>query len=173
MVAVPGRALRTSAAAGVAVAVAAVAHRAGGGAVDLAGACWVVAALAGPAWWLSGRERGWLALAGAQLVGQQAAHVVLAQPGDLHGGGLLPMDLMLHAHLAAAAVCALWLRWGERRAFAAVREVVRTVLLAVAAGGVPVPVAPAQPPSAPPALAAPALVLRHTLARRGPPLPAV
>lgn len=167
----PGRALRAGAAAAVAVVVAGLAHRAGGGTVDLTNSGWVFAALAGPAWWLAGRERGWILLALAQLAGQQAAHVVLTRPGDVHGDGLLPMDLMLHVHLAAAAVAALWLRWGERRAAAALREVVRSVLLAVA--GVPVPVAPAVPVRpAPPAVAVPALLLRHALARRGPPVPA-
>ncbi|GAA3244437.1 hypothetical protein GCM10017691_50490 [Pseudonocardia petroleophila] len=107
-----GRVLRSGAAAALAVVVAVLAHGGAGGSVDLAGAGWVFAALAGPSWWLAGRERGWTVLAVAQLAGQQVAHTALTGPDPSHVGGLLPMDLMLHAHLAAAALCALWLRWG-------------------------------------------------------------
>lgn len=165
-----GRVLRSGAAAALAVVVAVLAHGGAGGSVDLAGAGWVFAALAGPSWWLAGRERGWTVLAVAQLAGQQVAHTALTGPDPSHVGGLLPMDLMLHAHLAAAALCALWLRWGERRAWSAVRAVVRTVLLAVA--GLRVPPAPAPPRPTSEVPVRPVLLLRHAVARRGPPLAA-
>ncbi|MBW0135945.1 hypothetical protein [Pseudonocardia abyssalis] len=165
-----GRVLRSGAAAALAVLVAVLAHGGAGGSVDLAGAGWVFAALAGPAWWLAGRERGWAVLAVAQLAGQQVAHTALTGPDPSHVGGLLPTDLMLHAHLAAAALCALWLRWGERRAWAAVRAVVRVVLLAVA--GLRVPIAPAPLRAASEVPVRPVVLLRHAVALRGPPLAA-
>lgn len=165
----PPTAFRAGLAAAVAVLVAAAAHAAAGGAVDLAGAGWTFAALTAPAWWLNRRERGWTVLAVAQLAAQQVAHVVLAGPGHPHG--LLPMDLMLHVHLLAAALSAVGLRLGERRAWAASRAVVHTCLLLVTS---PAPVsAPPAPRSADPIVAPATALLQHVVARRGPPHPAV
>jgi hypothetical protein len=151
---------------------AAGAHAACGGTVDLTGAGWAFAALAGPAWWVTGRERGWAMLAGAQLAAQQVAHVAMAGPAaDVHAGGLLPMDLMLYLHLAAAALAAVWLRIGERRAWAAARAVLRICVLVVA-GPLPVVGVPSTRCPAAPVARVRSALLRHALARRGPPVPA-
>lgn len=159
------RVLRAGLAAAAAVLTAVVAHRIAHGSVDAAGAAWVFAGLVGPAWWLSGRELGWARLALVQLAGQQAAHLVLSATAG--SADLLPADLMFHAHLAAAALTACWLRVGERRAWAALRRAVRIVLSPPAFR---LEVEPTRP--APPATGSVAVVevLRHAVARRGPPL---
>lgn len=167
----PPAALRAGLAAAVAVLVAMAAHSGVGGAVDLAGAGWAFAALVAPSWWLTRRERGWPVLAVAQLAAQQAAHLLLNGSGDVHAAGPLPMDLMLHVHLLAAAFAAVWLRVGERRAWAAARATVRGCLLLVAPSVTVPPPATARPVVAPPARR-PTALLQHVLARRGPPLPA-
>jgi hypothetical protein len=162
----PGpRALRAGLAATAAVLTAVLAHRLAHGSADAAGALWALAGLVGPAWWLTGRELGWGRLALVQLAGQQVAHLALAATAGTGGDGLLPPDLMVHAHLAAAALTACWLRAGERRAWAALRRVARVVLTRPAPRPLllPDPVAPEAGPS--PVVAA----LRHCMARRGPP----
>ena len=148
--------------------VAAAAHAAGHGHVDLAGLAWAFVAVLGPAWWLTRRERGWGAHALAQLIAQQAVHATLNASAG--GSAHIPPDLMLYAHLAAAALTGCWLRWGEARAWAAARRLVARVLPTLPS----TPDAPTPPPAPPLAASRPtALVLRHTLARRGPPaLPA-
>lgn len=139
----PGRVARTGAAAGVALAAAAGGHLGSGGAVSAPGLLAAAVALVAPAWWLTGRERGWAPLAGALLTGQLAAHTLFTttsptgeavmhinhghhSPGHLspghHAVGWLPVDLMLLGHLLAAVVGAAWLRRGERRAWAAARR---------------------------------------------------
>jgi len=135
----PSRLARTSAAAGVALAAATGGHLAAGGmAFSTPGMLAAAAVLALPAWWLTGRERGWGLLAGALIAGQLGAHVVFnatmgtggpameLAPGR-HQHGWLPTDLMLLGHLLAAAVGAAWLRRGERRAWAAARRAAGTV----------------------------------------------
>jgi hypothetical protein len=164
---VPSGALRAGLAAGTAVGVASAAHGAGHGEFAVVGAVGAFVALLGPAWWLTRRERSWGAHALTQLAAQQAVHAALSVTAG--GSGHLPNDLMLCAHLLAAALTGYWLRWGERRAWAAARRLLGGVLP-------PRPPTPrtAAPPPAVPAAAnrPPALVLRHTLARRGPPVPA-
>jgi hypothetical protein len=153
----------------LAVGAAMLAHSAGNGNVDAAGAAWAFALLAGPAWWLGRRERGWGVIALTQLAAQQLAHLALSASGGEHAGHLVSADLMLYAHLAAAALAASWLRLGERRAWAAAYR----FLLVLA----PMPAIPPGVPSAPPIPRGPVrrpgeVLLRHALARRGPPLPA-
>jgi len=167
--AVPPRALRAGLAAALAVVTACAAHSVGNGPVDAAGAAWAFVALIGPAWWLARRERGWAALALTQLGAQQVVHVALAAAADhAHHVGL-GADLMLYAHLAAAALTGAWLRWGERRAWAAVRRylLVTPVPVAVPATGPALAIEPREP-----ARPTGARLLRHAVARRGPPLPA-
>ncbi len=141
----PHRVARTGAAAGVTLAAAAGGHLLGSGeaALSAPGLLAAAAALVAPAWWLTGRERGWGPLAGALFAGQLAAHALFTAtspaghagmhrgPGHLslghlslghHEVGWLPIDLMLLGHLLAAAVGAAWLRRGERRAWAAARR---------------------------------------------------
>jgi hypothetical protein len=165
---VPSCALRAGLAAGTAVGVATAAHGIAHGGVDLVGAVWAFAALLGPAWWLTRRERSGGAHALTQLGAQQAVHAALSLSAD--GSAHVPHDLMFYAHLLAAALTGCWLRYGERRAWAAARRLVAGVLpdlppAARTAAPLPllVPVTTHRPP---------ALVLRHALARRGPPLTA-
>jgi hypothetical protein len=168
----PPRALRAGLAAGLAVAAAVLAHAAGGGSVDPGGATWAFAALVGPAWWMARRERGWGAIALTQLGAQQFVHVLLSNSAAHAGHGahgthvLVGADVMLYAHLAAAALTGAWLRWGERRAWAAVRRFLLVVLPLV----VPVPAAPAVGLSCPPVPRPTGALLRHAAPRRGPPL---
>jgi hypothetical protein len=169
--AAPPRALRAGLAAGLAVVSACLAHALANGPVDPAGAAWAFAALAGPAWWLARRERGWGAIALTQLGAQQLVHLVLAASAEhAHHGGHVAAgaDLMLYAHLAAAALTGAWLRWGERRAWAAVRRSLLVVLPLVA----PVAAAPAVAVPAGPVRRPTGALLRHTAPRRGPPRPA-
>lgn len=154
------------------------------------------AALVAPAWWLTGKERGWGPLAGALLAGQLAAHALFTaaspadhvgmhmssghhSPGHLslghHEAGGLPVDLMLLGYLLAAAAGAAWLRRGERRAWAAARRTaaaLRQTLLMLLGR-------PVQFPRDDGVLrwdaradnsAQQRVVLRHTIILRGPPL---
>ncbi len=164
---VPSGALRAALASGSAVGVAASGHAIGHGTVGIAGLAWAFLALLGPAWWLSRRERSLGAHALTQLAGQQAVHLALSASAG-HGGPVAG-DLMLYAHVAAAVLTGCWLRWGERRAWSALRRLV--------AGALPVPVvlppaAPALPATPLPPCRRPAALLRHSLDRRGPPAPA-
>ena len=183
----PSRAARTGAAAGVALAAAAGGHLgSGGAALSAPGVLAAAAALVAPAWWLTGRERGWGPLAGALFAGQLAAHALFtATSPDSDGGmhrspghhavGWLPVDLMLLGHLLAAAVGAAWLRRGERRAWAAARRAAAALhqTLSMLLGR------PVQVPAGGGVLCWDAregrptqqrMVLRHTIIRRGPPL---
>jgi hypothetical protein len=135
---VPSGAARAGLAAGTAVGVAAAAHGIGQGQVNLLGVAWATAALLGPAWWLSRRERSWSAHALTQLAAQLAVHAALS--GSASEAAHVPNDLMLYGHVVAAALTGCWLRWGERRAWAAARRLVSGVL----------PTRPVPPPPAPP-----------------------
>jgi hypothetical protein len=162
----PSRALRAGLGAAIAVGFAVAFHAAAHGGVAATSATYVFLALLGPSWMLAGRERSWWMLALTQLGGQQVAHVVLSAlaPDAAH---LVPADLMLYAHLVAAALSALWLWRGERQAWAAARRLVAAVLHRVE-----IPAArPARTPIPPRAAEGPhSLLLRHAVLRRGPPL---
>ncbi len=141
----------------------------GSGSLPWAAVCGVL--LLGPAWLLTGRERGWLALAGAQLAGQQAVHVLL---GHGTGHGATPAaELMVYGHVAVAAVIAVWLRHGERRAWVAARR----AAAAVAAGlrvllalfGLPAGLPPVDVPTVAGPEQRSSALLRHAVVRRGPP----
>ncbi|MGH3942199.1 MAG: hypothetical protein ACRDTG_26970 [Pseudonocardiaceae bacterium] len=186
----PSRVARTGAATGVALAAAACGHLgAGSTAVGMTGLLAAAAMLVVPAWWLTGRERGWGPLAGALLVGQLAAHVLftVTAPGAVLGAvtamrpehhemSWLSLDLMLLGHLMAAAVGAAWLRRGERRAWAAARRATAALqrTLSVLLGWlIRIPVdgcvvrwhVPAEHP-----IQHQRAVLRNTIILRGPPL---
>ncbi|MER8014689.1 hypothetical protein ACIQ7S_01390 [Streptomyces griseoluteus] len=82
--------------------------------------------------------------------------------------------LLLAAHIGVGLLAAAWLRRGERALAALVRAVAATtfrpLLLAVAAGGVrPVPARRTPGPAPRPAAPRTALLLAHSLGRRGPP----
>jgi hypothetical protein len=161
--------LRVGFAAGLAVLAACLAHAAAGGPVDVAGAAWAFVGLLGPAWWLARRERGWGAIVLTQLGAQQLAHLVLAASAASagHAGHVATSpDLMLYAHLVAAALAGAWLRAGERRAWAAVR---RFLLVLVPPPALPWAAGLVRPAPRPPVAAVGARLLRHAMARRGPP----
>jgi hypothetical protein len=171
------RAGRTAAAVTAAVVTTAGSHVLGTGAApSLAAVLVAVAALAVPAWWLTGHERGWERLAGAQLAAQFGGHALFvalpADPGASAGHGSLAPDLVLGVHVLGAAVAGAWLRHGERRAAVAARRAV-LALRRLLSGLLPVlrtagPAAPA-PAVHGPADRIRAARLRHSIVHRGPP----
>ncbi|MFG1944200.1 MFS transporter [Nonomuraea sp. NPDC048826] len=177
----PLRLIRTTAFAAVCVLLAALAHWLGGGArpepwalTAGGGAVFVLAAA------LGGRERspavvGCL-LATAQLGlhelfgGADTGYVTGYVMSHPHGQGLGEALGMLVAHLTATLLTGWWLARGEAALWALLRRLVRRLLLPR-----PVPPPPAARPLAPVVRArrVPAdPAFRHSLARRGPPLPA-
>lgn len=184
----PHRVARMSAAAGVALAAAVGGHLAAGAAVPCTPGVLAAAGVLGlPAWWLTGRERGWGLLAGALAAGQLAAHAVLtmttptgggqvgAEPAQMHESSWLPADLMLLGHLLAAAVAAVWLRRGERRAWAVARRAAAALdqTLAVLLGRpvrVPADLGVRRWDTSQPHPLRQPVVLRNTIILRGPPL---
>jgi hypothetical protein len=174
----PHRAARAVVLTGTAVAVGVGAHLLGSGAVSLGGVAAAFAVLLALGWSLTDRERGWLPIAGAQLAGQQVVHSLLEWDAPTHPAaatGGLPADVLLYAHLLAAALMATWLRCGERRVWAAARRAVRAVaarwrvLGALIGYRAPGHRRPPSPGSAPLAAYVPEL-LRHIVTRRGPPV---
>jgi hypothetical protein len=158
---------------GAAVAVGAGAHLLGGATVDPVALAAAVPLMLGLSWPLTGRERGWLPIAGAQLAGQQVVHTLLSRAGDAVEPGL-PVDVFLYGHVAAALLVAVWLRRGERRTWAAARRAARMVarwwsrlLVLLRHSEPPHAVQAAAPPE--PLVSRPPL-LRHALVRRGPPV---
>ncbi|MFE0626553.1 hypothetical protein ACFW3D_06225 [Streptomyces sp. NPDC058864] len=161
------------------------------------------AATTAGAWWLAGRrERGALAVTASTVGAQLALHAWFglaqafaaapADPGPAYrhtaaAMGTMPMSAsatggwttgMAAAHALAAVLCGLWLWRGEAAVFRAGRALTafllaplrRAVRIAVTHGR-PAPGRPAvlprpvRPPRRTP--------LRHTVARRGPPKPAI
>jgi len=170
----PHRLLRAVVASSGAMAAGAAAHLIGGGSLSLVGVVAGVAVLLGPVWLATGRERGWVVIAGLQVAGQQVVHVLLELITGEHGTPL-PHDVMLYGHVAAAALIATWLRCGERHLWAAARRAARSM----AAWGRWVLRLGGRAPHTFPVVAAVATeaprgcsgaVLRHVVARRGPPL---
>jgi hypothetical protein len=173
MPAAPHRLARASVVTASAALLGAAGHALTGGTVSAPGVATAALLLIGPAWLLAGRERGWLPIAAAQVAGQLAVHVLLAETGGpMAVSGPLPHDLMVHAHVVAAVLVTGRLHRGERHAWAAARRALTALLL-----GIPTPAAvpdlrgPARPGDRGP-LAAATTVLRHALVRRGPPQPA-
>jgi hypothetical protein len=169
----PRRFLRALTLTGAAVSVGAGAHLLGGAAVDPIALVAAVPVLLGLSWPLTDRERGWLPIAGAQLAGQQVVHTLLSRAGDAVDAGL-PVDVFLYGHVAAAMLVAVWLRRGERRAWAAARRVARMVarwwarLLILLRHTEPPHAVHSAAPSEPSAPRPP--LLRYALVRRGPPV---
>ena len=172
----PLRLLRALVLAGGADVIGAGSHVLGGGTVDLAGLLVTLPALLALTWPLTGRERGWLAILGVQLVGQQVAHLLFGL-GAPAAHPALPVDAWFYGHVTAAVVVATWLRCAERRTWAAARRAAAAVaaawrrLLRPLDPSGPEP-APAATPPAPVPPGPPRHPLRHVLVRRGPPLPA-
>jgi hypothetical protein len=172
----PLRVARALVLACLATAVGAGSHLLTGGAVGGIGVACTLPVLALLAWPLTGRERGWWTIAGVQLAGQHAAHALFAVGASSHAATGLPADAWFYGHLLAAALVTTWLRRAERCTWAAARRAAaalsahwRRLLTRL----------PDRPDAVAPPVAAPAVAghlaprpLRHTVIRRGPPLPA-
>ncbi|MGH3614851.1 MAG: hypothetical protein ACRDRK_20105 [Pseudonocardia sp.] len=170
----PHRLLRAVVASAGAMAAGAAAHLIGGGSLSSVGVLAGLTVLLGPAWLATGRERGWAAIAGLQVAGQQVVHVLLEFITGEHGTPA-PDDVTLYGHVAAAAVIATWLRCGERHLWVAARRAARSM----AAWGRWVLRLCERAPHTFPVIAAAATgapricsgaALRHVVTRRGPPL---
>jgi hypothetical protein len=155
--------------------VGAASHLLSGGTLDLTGASCAVPVLVALAWPLTGRERGWLPILGVQLVGQQLAHILFGLgAGPATHDPALPIDAWFYGHVAAAVVVATWLRFGERRTWAAARRAASAVsafwraLLRLFGHDVTCPDVAAPAVDGTPVR--PSHPLRHSLVRRGPPL---
>ena len=172
----PHRLSRAAVLAAVMAVAGTLAHVTAGGSVSPPALLVGLALLVGPAWLLTGRERGWTAIAGAQLAGQQIVHAALELAGSGHDShGAVPTDLMTYGHLTVAALLATGLRLGERRMWRTARRValaitarLRTLLALFEQAPVPAPAAPPAPPAPP---VRPGRNLHHVVVRRGPPLP--
>lgn len=163
--------------AAAATAIGAVSHLVSGGSLSIVGSVCALPVLAALAWPLTDRERGWLPILGVQLAGQQAAHALFGLGAVGHATSTaMPTDAWFCGHVFTAVVVTGWLRHGERRTWAAARRAARTLsrywrrLVALFehpdthCPDAPVPVDRPPTPSSHP--------LRHSLVRRGPPLPA-
>ncbi|MFF0775175.1 MFS transporter [Nonomuraea wenchangensis] len=175
----PLRLARTAAFSAVCVTLAALAHLLGGGSGPAPWAAGLgLAASAGLGLALTGRERS-APVVNVVLVGAQLGlHELFARAGSQsiayvpvhgHGQGLAVNAGMLTAHLTATLLTGVWLARGEAALWALLRRAGRrlTLLRPVA-----VPAVRPRPPVAAPRAVPLAPVLRHCLARRGPPLPA-
>jgi hypothetical protein len=161
----------------VATAVGAGSHLLTGGAVTGTGVACTLPVLALLAWPLTRRERGWWTIAGVQLAGQHAAHALFALGAASHVPTGLPVDAWFYGHLLAAGVVATWLRHAERRTWAAGRRAVATLSAHWHRWPDRLPDRPSLPVPVPaPAVAPPGALrrcpLRHSVVRRGPPVPA-
>lgn len=173
----PLRLARTAAFAAVCVTLAGLAHILGGGSAP---APWTaalgLAGVSGLGLALCGRERSAgtinMVLIGAQLglhelfAGEGASYVLM------HGhtqGGLAVNAGMLLTHLTATVITGLWLSRGEAAIWSLLRRLGRRLLL-VAPVAVPVP--PADAPIVYTRVVPLGPDFRHSVARRGPPLPA-
>ncbi|MEU0566812.1 MFS transporter [Nonomuraea sp. NPDC005983] len=176
----PLRLTRTAAFAAVCVTLAALAHLLGGGAAPgpwAAGLGLGAASLLGLA--LCGRERSTATVNTVLAVAQLGLHELFATDGatyvgayvtaHAHGQGLGVQGGMLLAHLTATLITGLWLSRGEAALWALLRRLgVRLTPLRPA-------LVPAVPPVTPVVLVRDVPVdplFRHSVARRGPPLPA-
>jgi hypothetical protein len=173
----PLRLARTAAFSAVCVPLAALAHVVGGGAGPepwAAALGFGATALAGLV--LCGKERSAATINGVLVTAQLGLHELFA--GDstgyiivhAHGKGLVVDAGMLVAHLTATVVTGLWLARGEAALWALLRLIGRRLALLLPPVAVPA-VRPAVPVVFTRAVP-PRPAFRHSLARRGPPLPA-
>jgi hypothetical protein len=174
VVAPPRRMARAGVSAAAAVALGLAGHVLAGGAPTVSGVGLAFLAVLVPSWLLAGRERSWTAIAGVQIAAQQVVHPLLVLTSAMPASDAVPHDLMFFLHVLGACVMAVWLRLGERRLWAAARRLAARLVRWISRL-LGVPLAPATPASSGPVgyvpPAAP-VVLRHSLRRRGPPLPA-
>lgn len=134
------------------------------------------------AWSAADRQRGLLPITAGLLAGQGVLHLwFTADPAGGHTGHaataarLAEADTpaMLAAHCLAALLCGLWLWWGERTAFALTAALYTRIVLPLLLLVPPLPAAAAAVVAYPRTeLGAPGAaleLLRHAMARRGPP----
>lgn len=173
VVAPPHRLARAGASAAAAVALGLTGHLVAGGEPTLTGTGLAFLAVLVPSWLLAGRERGWTLIAGVQVAAQQVIHPLLVLASSTPESDALPHDLMFFLHVLGAFAMAVWLRFGERRTWAAARRLARRLMLWIVRllGRPKAPTGAVAPcPVAYVPLAVPVL-LRHAVSRRGPPLP--
>jgi hypothetical protein len=172
----PIRLLRALIAASAATIIGAASHVTSGGALSVAGAACAVPVLVALAWPLTYRERGWLPILGVQLAGQLAAHALFASRTAEHASSGVPVDAWFYGHVLAAVVLTAWLRCGERRTWAAARRAGRALSTYLCRLLTLFEQRDAPHPDVPPPVDRPLTPschpLRHSLVRRGPPLPA-
>lgn len=179
----PLRTARAVVLACVATAVGGVSHLLTGGTVSGTGVACALPVLALLAWPLTGRERGWWSIAGVQLAGQHAAHVLFTLGAAPHGAAghpatAIPVDAWFYGHLLAAVTVAAWLRHAERHTWVAARRAAAALsghwhrLLARLPDRPATVGPPAVTPAVAPAVALRLGPLRHSVIRRGPPAPA-
>lgn len=174
----PLRLARTAVFAAVCVTLAALAHAVGGGSTP---APWAAALGVGTVFTLAlalgGRERSTATINIALVCAQLGLHELFG--GDdgtgyvvahLHGRGFGNDVGMLLAHLTATLLTGWWLARGEAALWATLRRLVRPLVLR---WPTPLPSAhPAAPVIVRVRVVPPDPALRHSVARRGPPLPA-
>ncbi|MFG1613888.1 MFS transporter [Nonomuraea wenchangensis] len=181
----PLRLARTAAFSAVCVTLAALAHLLGGGSGPAPWAAGLgLAASAGLGFALTGRERSAPAVNVVLVGAQLGLHELFARAGGAqdvasegiayvpvhgHGQGLAVNAGMLAAHLTATLLTGVWLARGEAALWALLRRAGRRLTLL---RPVTVPAVRPRPPVAATWAVPLAPVLRHCLARRGPPLPA-
>ncbi|WP_285777068.1 MFS transporter [Microtetraspora sp. NBRC 13810] len=182
----PLRLARSAAFSVVCVALAALGHGLAGGTGP---AAWAVAAGGTVVMLLAtataGRERSAAVISVGLIATQLFLHELFALDGStaslsthLHGGGsgLGESVGMLAAHLTATLITGWWLARGEAALWSLLRRLGSAVTRRLGAllrrtGSAPRPLPPVPAAGRRPA-ASPAAVLRHTVIRRGPPLPA-
>lgn len=169
------RVARAGVSAAAAVGLGMAGHALAGGSPTLLGALLAALSVFVPSWLLAGRERGWSVIAVVQVAGQQVVHPLLVTASGAPEPSALPHDMMFFLHVVGALVMAVWLRLGERRAWAATRRLVARLVLwlsrLLATPPAPVPTPP-RAQDGPPVPRPRPVLLRHALSRRGPPLPA-
>ncbi|MGJ6966284.1 MFS transporter [Streptosporangium sp. G11] len=145
---------------------------------------WVVAAAGAAvmamAALLAGRERSTVTISAGLATLQLSLHEVLAlggaaglPPSHPHVRGLGESLGMLVAHLTATLITGWWLARGESTLWALLRSAGRRLCAVFPLLRAPAVVAaPSRPAYAPVTPVSPRAVLRHSVSRRGPPLPA-
>jgi hypothetical protein len=179
------RAARAVVFAGIAVLLSALGHAASAGhSVSVSASTVAFAATGSMAWALADRQRGFFAIGGGLALMQAVLHVWfgMASMSTAHGAATETVDLqsdpttMFAAHATAALVCAVWL-WRGEVAFFAILAALYTRILAPLFLVLVHPSVDNDPRTVPEVdhriEAFREGVLRHVMARRGPPVAAV
>lgn len=168
---VPARGRRTATSLVAALLAGAAGHVIGGGTWTGSAVAVAAALLLLPCWLMTARERGLPAIAALLAFGQLSTHVTLTVSADSHLAHLstelgVPGLGMLAAHLVATVLLAWWIRQGERRVWARVRKLVRSLFVAAP---VLCPESGLRPAFLETGLPARTALLLHTVVTRGPP----